>query len=198
MGAWYTVHLICSHTMTCIVLSSTQAEAAADEEVGAAQLRIAEAQAAAAAAATERSTAEAAAASARQQAAAARAEAGRLGRELAAVQQAAEATALDARQQLAAKDRCGVVCAFVGVGSRGDFAGGGGRWWRGLLWCGQRGSGWWGQFVLGCWTVCCCTGLTLLVYRCDHASSACACLPPQVLALAFLMISASATAASIS
>jgi hypothetical protein len=82
-----------------------QAEAAADEEVGTAQLRIAEAQAAAAAAAADRNAAEAAAASAKQQAAAARAEAGRLGRELQAVQQAAEATALDARQQLAAKDR---------------------------------------------------------------------------------------------
>jgi len=90
---------------SCGVVWCLQAGQHADEEVGAAELRIAEADASAAAATAECNEATAAASAAKQQAAAARAEAGRLAAEVVAVKQAAEAQALDARQQLAAKDR---------------------------------------------------------------------------------------------
>lgn len=98
-------------TLCCCVTTASralQAQQQADEEVGVAQLRVAEAEAAAEAAESGRNAAEAAAAAAQQQAAAARAEASRLGGEVASVRQAAEARSLDARQLLAAKDRCGV------------------------------------------------------------------------------------------
>lgn len=96
--------------VSCGVVSCIQAGQHADEEVGAAELRIAEADASAAAATAECNEAIAAASAAKQQAAAARAEAARLAAEVAAVKQAAEAQAIDARQQLTAKDRW-VFCA---------------------------------------------------------------------------------------
>lgn len=98
---------LCLHGLTprCAFLCVLQAEQLADEDVGAAQLRIAEAEAETAAAHTERDTAEAAMAAAKQQLAAARAEASRLGVEVETVKQAAEAQLLDSQQQLAAKDR---------------------------------------------------------------------------------------------